>query len=189
MQRVSVRWDHSLGQDHCCRSSFGQGAKQKRPAFRRAFFGTAYGAGTRSRTRDLLITSQLLYQLSYTGVMAAEYTEPVGLVKPSCLIRLKKTSSGVRPRLALAALGRNRGCARVGRFLAAAGIWLRTPRNSANICRDIAGRVAGRWSKQGRTLDKVSAINGLRSCVVRQVRAVAFGMGILPVIAGSECVA
>ena len=26
-----------------------------------------YGAGTRSRTRDLLITSQLLYQLSYTG--------------------------------------------------------------------------------------------------------------------------
>ena len=29
-----------------------------------------YGAGTRSRTRDLLITSQLLYQLSYTGVWA-----------------------------------------------------------------------------------------------------------------------
>ena len=27
------------------------------------------GAGTRSRTRDLLITSQLLYQLSYTGVL------------------------------------------------------------------------------------------------------------------------
>ena len=26
------------------------------------------GAGTRSRTRDLLITSQLLYQLSYTGI-------------------------------------------------------------------------------------------------------------------------
>ncbi|VXC15500.1 hypothetical protein PSEUDO8AS_50190 [Pseudomonas sp. 8AS] len=26
-----------------------------------------YGAGTRNRTRDLLITSQLLYQLSYTG--------------------------------------------------------------------------------------------------------------------------
>lgn len=26
-----------------------------------------FGAGTRSRTRDLLITSQLLYQLSYTG--------------------------------------------------------------------------------------------------------------------------
>ena len=32
------------------------------------------GAGTRSRTRDLLITSQLLYQLSYTGVMGDEYT-------------------------------------------------------------------------------------------------------------------
>ena len=26
-----------------------------------------YGAGERSRTLDLLITSQLLYQLSYTG--------------------------------------------------------------------------------------------------------------------------
>lgn len=29
------------------------------------------GAGTRNRTRDLLITSQLLYQLSYTGTRAA----------------------------------------------------------------------------------------------------------------------
>lgn len=29
--------------------------------------GSVDGAGTRSRTRDLLITSQLLYQLSYTG--------------------------------------------------------------------------------------------------------------------------
>ena len=28
---------------------------------------SADGAGTRSRTRDLLITSQLLYQLSYAG--------------------------------------------------------------------------------------------------------------------------
>ena len=26
-----------------------------------------FGAGTKSRTRDLLITSQLLYQLSYAG--------------------------------------------------------------------------------------------------------------------------
>lgn len=44
---------------------------------RRAFWGIHYtawhcmkrcfGAGTRNRTRDLLITSQLLYQLSYTG--------------------------------------------------------------------------------------------------------------------------
>ena len=40
--------------------------KQQRPAFLRAF--VLYGAGTRSRTRDLLITSQLLYHLSYTGV-------------------------------------------------------------------------------------------------------------------------
>ena len=29
--------------------------------------GLNIGAGTKSRTRDLLITSQLLYQLSYTG--------------------------------------------------------------------------------------------------------------------------
>ncbi len=28
-----------------------------------------YGAGTKSRTRDLLITNQLLYQLSYAGVI------------------------------------------------------------------------------------------------------------------------
>jgi hypothetical protein len=28
----------------------------------------AHGAGTRSRTRDLLITNQLLYQLSYAGI-------------------------------------------------------------------------------------------------------------------------
>lgn len=44
---------------------------------RRAFWGVhgtawrcmkrLYGAGTRNRTRDLLITSQLLYLLSYTG--------------------------------------------------------------------------------------------------------------------------
>ena len=49
-----------------------------------------YGAGTRSRTRDLLITSQLLYQLSYTGVMGCEYIESDALVNPSCLIQLKK---------------------------------------------------------------------------------------------------
>ncbi len=28
----------------------------------------SYGAGTKSRTRDLLITNQLLYQLSYAGL-------------------------------------------------------------------------------------------------------------------------
>ena len=33
----------------------------------KTFSGTLYGAGTRNRTRDLLITSQLLYHLSYTG--------------------------------------------------------------------------------------------------------------------------
>ena len=29
--------------------------------------GTKVGAGTRTRTEDLLITNQLLYQLSYAG--------------------------------------------------------------------------------------------------------------------------
>ena len=29
-----------------------------------------FGAGTTNRTRDLLITSQLLYQLSYAGLIA-----------------------------------------------------------------------------------------------------------------------
>ena len=33
------------------------------------------GAGTKSRTRDLLITSQLLYQLSYTGNRGAHYAD------------------------------------------------------------------------------------------------------------------
>ncbi len=33
----------------------------------KAFSEPLYGAGTRNRTRDLLITSQLLYHLSYTG--------------------------------------------------------------------------------------------------------------------------
>ena len=38
---------------------------KKRPALLQAF--DLYGAGTMNRTRDLLITSQLLYLLSYTG--------------------------------------------------------------------------------------------------------------------------
>ena len=33
-----------------------------------------YGAGTRSRTRDLMITNQLLYQLSYAGM--ARFARP-----------------------------------------------------------------------------------------------------------------
>ncbi|SOB55156.1 conserved hypothetical protein [Pseudomonas lundensis] len=47
-----------------------------------AVCGTLCGAGTKSRTRDLLITSQLLYQLSYTGVMGDEYTGMFWLVNP-----------------------------------------------------------------------------------------------------------
>ena len=47
-----------------------------------AVYETLYGAGTKSRTRDLLITSQLLYQLSYTGVMGDEYTRMFLVVNP-----------------------------------------------------------------------------------------------------------
>ena len=43
------------------------------------FPGASNGAGTRSRTRDLLITSQLLYQLSYTGICGRQlYPYSVG---------------------------------------------------------------------------------------------------------------
>ena len=35
---------------------------------RRQVYFCDSGAGTRSRTRDLLITNQLLYQLSYAGL-------------------------------------------------------------------------------------------------------------------------
>ena len=48
------------------------------------------GAGTKSRTRDLLITSQLLYQLSYTG-MGWHYIEMGRSVK--CLEQRKAESS------------------------------------------------------------------------------------------------
>jgi hypothetical protein len=40
----------------------------------RRCFITIYGAGERSRTLDLLITSQLLYQLSYTGKLFIDTT-------------------------------------------------------------------------------------------------------------------
>ena len=33
-------------------------------------FGAIAGAGDRSRTRDIFITSEALYQLSYTGMFA-----------------------------------------------------------------------------------------------------------------------
>ena len=42
-----------------------------------------FGAGTKSRTRDLLITSQLLYQLSYTG-NGGYYIYYKRLVNPFC---------------------------------------------------------------------------------------------------------
>ena len=41
-------------------------------------FPRKYGAGTRNRTTDLLITNQLLYQLSYAG-FGLEFVEGRGL--------------------------------------------------------------------------------------------------------------
>ena len=41
-----------------------------------------YGAATKSRTRDLLITSQLLYQLSYCGVERRALYSSFFLVQP-----------------------------------------------------------------------------------------------------------
>jgi hypothetical protein len=37
-----------------------------------------HGAGDRSRTRDILITSEALYQLSYTGEAAGKSLDPRG---------------------------------------------------------------------------------------------------------------
>lgn len=54
-------WEHEGRVD----GDFTPPGNDKAPHFCEAF--VLYGAGTRSRTRDLLITSQLLYQLSYTG--------------------------------------------------------------------------------------------------------------------------
>lgn len=50
-------------------------SQRKRPTARVSLSRVAIrGAGTRSRTRDLLITSQLLYQLSYTGKKGRHYS-------------------------------------------------------------------------------------------------------------------
>src|SRR5690606_4922661 len=61
-----------------CNPSVTPAQKRKRPAYLRAF--QYRGAGTKSRTRDLLITSQLLYQLSYTG-MGSHYIGMANSVK------------------------------------------------------------------------------------------------------------
>ena len=47
---------------------------KKSPSISRRAFQIS-GADTKSRTRDLLITSQLLYQLSYVGTNAAHFME------------------------------------------------------------------------------------------------------------------
>ena len=47
----------------------------------------ASGAGTKIRTRDLMITNQLLYQLSYTGGSYWDGVVYTGLAKPHHPVR------------------------------------------------------------------------------------------------------
>lgn len=50
--------------------------------------GSPFGAGSRNRTRDLLITNQLLYQLSYAGKMGGHFGCPtVILPQPGAIQR------------------------------------------------------------------------------------------------------
>ncbi len=44
------------------------GRQQSKKALILANQGLSFGAGDMNRTRDLLITNELLYRLSYTGV-------------------------------------------------------------------------------------------------------------------------
>ena len=68
-----------------------------------------YGAGTKSRTRDLLITNQLLYQLSYAGMVshagsaAAELFSFRGCVTRA-LNTLSRTSRSISQQYAILAV-------------------------------------------------------------------------------------
>jgi hypothetical protein len=61
-----------------------------------------FGAGTRSRTRDLLITNQLLYQLSYAGIVPAIAAEGCELLafrdadsRPGVTLAASRTAGGI----------------------------------------------------------------------------------------------
>ena len=51
--------------------------RRKKTAQSELFFDC--GAGGRIRTRDPLITSQVLYQLSYTGIESAHYADSAAI--------------------------------------------------------------------------------------------------------------
>jgi hypothetical protein len=62
-----------------------------------------YGAGRRIRTDDLLITNQLLYQLSYAGAKRAELSAR-GSIKQASSPQARKVEAGrFRPKPALQA--------------------------------------------------------------------------------------
>ena len=75
-----------------CRHALCQHSASDKKAllFRRAFI--EYGAGDRSRTYDLLITSQLLYQLSYAGK-----TEGYTQQRAAILGKLGQAVNSLRP--------------------------------------------------------------------------------------------
>ncbi len=65
------------------KTGFGQQIKKNLHFSAQVFLNS--GAATRSRTRDLMITNQLLYQLSYSGVVEPENSQlvTIGQVKNS----------------------------------------------------------------------------------------------------------
>ena len=66
--------------------------KENGPA-RSPYLIVLYGAGTKSRTRDLLITNQLLYQLSYAGACHGSSAGRELFSFRACLTRASRTLS------------------------------------------------------------------------------------------------
>ena len=89
---------------------------KKSPAIRLGFLLGVDGAGERNRTLDLLITSELLYQLSYTGVGGPGRAQGLHCNEkrrffPACM----RVIPGVRPSRNAAWLPSRPGAPRAGR--------------------------------------------------------------------------
>ena len=59
-------WDGGW-RPHCCRQALGRRPVSGRRVSKCLIWNQKYGADERTRTVDLLITNELLYQLSYIG--------------------------------------------------------------------------------------------------------------------------
>ena len=66
-QPKSLPEPHETGRKVVNKNSLNRSKKRSEGEVEESKAREENGAGTKSRTRDLLITSQLLYQLSYTG--------------------------------------------------------------------------------------------------------------------------